>query len=213
VLRSLDFRLHLKLVVKLLVADDDPLSRRLLERLLARDYDVMAVEDGEQAWDALRISDHARLLVLDWMMPRLNGPELCRRVRGLPQIEPCYILLLTAKHAITDIVAGLEAGADDYITKPFEPEELRARVRVGVRVLELQIALAARVAELQQALARVKQLQGLLPICSYCKRIRDDQNYWQQLETYLSEHSEAVFSHGLCPECYRRFVEPDLHPA
>ncbi len=197
--------------VKILVADDDPLSRRLLEHLLTRDYEVTVVADGLQAWEALHSPDRPRLLVLDWMMPHLDGLELCRKLREIPQIGPCYVLLLTAKQAVTDIVAGLEAGADDYITKPFEPEELRARVRVGVRVLELQIALAARVRELQEALARVKQLQGLLPICSYCKRIRDDRNYWQQLETYVSEHSEAVFSHGLCPECYRRFVEPDLH--
>ncbi len=210
-LRGLDSCLHRKLVVKLLVADDDPLSRRLLEHLLTRDYEVTVVADGLQAWEALQSSDRPRLLVLDWMMPHLDGPELCRRLRQMPQVEPCYVLLLTAKQAVADIVAGLEAGADDYITKPFEPEELRARVRVGVRVLELQIALAERVRELQEALARVKQLQGLLPICSYCKRIRDDRNYWQQLETYVSEHSEAVFSHGLCPECYRRFVEPELH--
>ncbi len=197
----------------MLVADDDPVSRRLLERLLARDYQVTVVADGEQAWAALQTPERPRLLVLDWMMPGVDGPELCRRLRQLPEIEPCYVLLLTAKQSLADVVTGLEAGADDYITKPFAAEELRARVRVGVRVLELQIDLAEHLRQLQQALARVKQLQGLLPICSYCKRIRDDKNYWQQLETYLSEHSEAVFSHGLCPECYSRFVEPDLHPS
>jgi DNA-binding response OmpR family regulator len=108
------------------------------------------------------------------------------------------------------VVAGLQAGGDDYVTKPFDREELHARVKVGLRILQLQMNLADRVRELEEALASVKQLQGLLPICSYCKKIRDDQNYWQQVEGYISEHSGAVFSHGICPECYDKFVRPEL---
>jgi hypothetical protein len=97
------------------------------------------------------------------------------------------------------------------VTKPFNREELRARVQGGARVVELQRSLAERVEELEQALARVKQLQGLLPICSYCKKIRDDRNYWQQVEAYIGEHSEAVFSHGICPDCFDKFVKPELN--
>jgi phosphoserine phosphatase RsbU/P len=136
------------------------------------------------------------------MMPELDGPEVCRRVRRDLPLANMYLVLLTARESRGDLVVGLDAGADDYITKPFDAEELRARVQVGVRVLALQERLAERVADLQTALAKVKQLRGLLPICSYCKRIRGDDQYWQQLEGYIAEHSDAQFSHGICPTCY-----------
>ena len=109
-----------------------------------------------------------------------------------------------------DVVKGLEAGADDYMIKPFDAEELRARVRVGFRVLDLQEKLTHRVDELEQALGQIKQLQGLLPICSYCKKIRDDGNYWQQVEEYIGSHSEVKFSHGICPACYEKEMIPQL---
>jgi response regulator RpfG family c-di-GMP phosphodiesterase len=114
-----------------------------------------------------------------------------------------YVILLTANSARKDVIAGLESGADDYITKPFEWDELRARVRIGSRIVSLQQALGERVQELQHALSNVRTLGGLLPICAYCKRIRDDRDYWKQIEQYLAEHSNARFSHGICPECLK----------
>ncbi len=131
-------------------------------------------------------------------------------IRACPRTVPTYVILLTALGGRQNVIQGLHAGADDYITKPFDREELRARLEVGRRIVELQRSLAERVRQLEVALARVKQLQGLVPICSYCKKIRNDRNYWQQLESYLSDHSEAQFSHGICPECYERFVRPEL---
>ena len=109
-----------------------------------------------------------------------------------------------------DVVAGLQAGADDYVTKPFDYEELRARVQVGIRIIQLQDDLRDREEELEYNLSRVKQLQGLLPICSYCRKVRDDQNYWHQVEIYVTEHSNAQFSHTYCPECHKKFVQPQL---
>src|SRR5262249_50121163 len=148
-----------------------------------------------------------RLVVLDWMMPEMDGPEVCRLARERLREAPPYMILLTARESSRDTVTGLQSGADDYVCKPFDPDELRARVQVGCRVLDLQRSLAERVRELEAALAQVRQLRGLLPICCYCKKIRDDQNYWQQVEKYIGDHSEVRFSHGICPECWTRHVE------
>jgi phosphoserine phosphatase RsbU/P len=196
--------------MKLLVAEDDPIFRRALEKLLANDYELVFAVSGDEAWHILQMPGSPRLALLDWMMPGISGVDICRRVRGLRGLEPVYMVLLTARQDLADVVSGLEAGADDDLTKPFEPQELRARLRTGARIIELHLALADRLRELEDALASVKQLQGLLPICCYCKRIRDDRNYWQQLETYVTEHSEAVFSHGLCPECYERVMHSEM---
>jgi len=199
--------------VKILLAEDDPVFAVLLQRLLESEYEVVLARDGEQAWEALLAENAPQLAVLDWLMPRMDGIELCRRVRLQPEMASTYLILLTSRDQIKDVLAGFEAGADDYLVKPCDPGELRARVRVGRRVVGLQSALAAHVTQLQQALASVRQLQGLLPICSYCKRIRNDQNYWEQLETYLSDHTTALFSHGICPSCYQSIMKPQLEDA
>ncbi|MHB8655158.1 MAG: response regulator [Terriglobia bacterium] len=197
--------------MKILIAEDDEVSRRMLQVFLLRwGFDVVIAKDGAEAWRVLEGGDAPKLAILDWMMPVLDGVEICRRVRLAPRASPAYLILLTARGDNKDIVRGLDAGADDYVTKPFNQEELRARLNVGVRVVELQTNLADRVIELEHALAGVNQLQGLLPICSYCKKIRDDKNYWQQVEGYISAHSEAQFSHGICPDCYENIVKPEL---
>jgi DNA-binding response OmpR family regulator len=197
--------------VQILIAEDDLVSRRALEATLIKwGFKVRAVADGAAAWEALQEDRAPKLAILDWMMPKMDGLELCRQARAEPRSEMTYLILLTAKGTKEDLVAGLEAGADDYLIKPFNREELKARVQVGMRVVNLQTRLAERVRELEAALSRVKQLQGLLPICSYCKKIRDDQNYWRQIDTYFADHSDAQFSHGICPTCYETVVQPEL---
>jgi diguanylate cyclase (GGDEF)-like protein len=136
--------------VKILIADDDLTSRLVLVGVLRKwGHEVVATLDGAQAWEAMQRPDAPALAILDWMMPGLPGVEVCRRVRGLPSDQPPYLILLTAKGEKADIVAGLEAGADDYLSKPFDPGELRARVDVGRRIIELQ----ARLLEARDALA------------------------------------------------------------
>ena len=197
--------------MRILIAEDDSVSRRLLQALLHKwGYEVVVCADGTVAWEALQKPDAPTLAILDWMMPGIDGVDICQRLRALSRPFPTYTILLTAKDRKEDIVTGLQAGADDYVVKPFDRDELQARVQVGWRVTALQNALAQRVHELEAALARVKQLHGLLPICSYCKKVRNDQNYWQQVESYVAEHSEAQFSHGICPECYQKHLKPQL---
>jgi PleD family two-component response regulator len=125
--------------LKILIADDEALSRRLLESTLERSgYEVIAVEDGTQALDQLCKPGAPRLALLDWVMPELDGPGVCRAVRARSDHPYVYMVLLTSKGSKEETVLGLESGADDYLTKPFDPEELRARLRVGERILLLE---------------------------------------------------------------------------
>ncbi len=191
--------------MKILIAEDDATSRMILKAILTKwDYDVIETRDGDEAWQALQKEDAPRLVILDWVMPGISGEKICRRLRETKPLIPFYVILLTSKRDKEDIVVGLEAGANDYIQKPFYRPELRARVRVGERVLGLESALSQRIHELQDALAHVRTLQGLLPICMHCHKIRSDQQSWERLEKYISEHTEAEFTHGLCPECMQK---------
>ncbi|HTM04964.1 MAG TPA: response regulator transcription factor [Vicinamibacterales bacterium] len=188
--------------MRILIADDDPVQRHAMRTQLGKwKYEPLVFNDGKQAWQALQEPSPPALAVFDWNMPGMDGVDLCREIREVPALAGMYIILLTSNQEQKDKVVGLESGADDYITKPFHWDELRARLRAGERIVTLQQTLAARVEELQEALVNVKKLSGLLPICAYCKRIRDNQDYWTQVEKYLAENSEAQFSHGICPDC------------
>jgi DNA-binding response OmpR family regulator len=180
--------------MRILIADDERMTTMMLSRTLEDwGFEVTVADDGASAWACITGDDPPALAIVDWMMPGLEGIELCRRIRETPPPAPIYLILLTSRTSRSDLVAGLEAGADDYLTKPFDPVELRARIHVGQRTLGL--------------MASIKRLSGLLPICSYCKRIRSDQNYWEQVESYVTEHSDARFSHGICPDCFDKVIE------
>jgi CheY-like chemotaxis protein len=197
--------------MRILIAEDDRVSRRLLEITLANwGHEIDLAVDGLHAWEALRDPDAPSLVLLDWMMPELDGVEVCRRVRDASGSQLPYIILLTSRGRSEDIAEGLGAGADDYITKPFNLQELQARILVGLRIVRLHKEGQLRMTELEEALSRIKKLQGLLPICASCKSIRDDKGYWNQIEVYIQEHSGADFSHGICPDCARRLYPDDL---
>ncbi|RJX35150.1 MAG: DNA-binding response regulator [Desulfurivibrio sp.] len=191
--------------MRILIAEDDLTSRVMLSAVLKKDgHEVEVTASGPEALAALQQPAAPRLAILDWMMPGLDGLEVVRRIRAMPSLPPPYIIILTTRGGKADIIAGLEAGADDYLAKPFDPGELRARIAVGSRLISLQEKLSAQVQELRKALDHIKTLQGIIPICSFCKKIRDDQGYWDQVEAYVSRHSEVSFSHGICPECLQK---------
>jgi DNA-binding response OmpR family regulator len=193
--------------MKVLIAEDDVTSRMMLKAILTKwGYEVVETSNGDEAWQVLQREGAPRLAILDWIMPGISGDELCRKVRQLSPLRPIYIILLTVRRDKADVIAGLEAGANDYIRKPFDREELRARVRVGERVVRLEATLFKRIRELQDAMAHIKKLQGILPICTYCHRIRTDKESWERLEKYISEHSDAEFSHGICPKCLEKHL-------
>lgn len=197
--------------MRILVAEDDAVTRKILAATLERlGWEVITASDGTAAWDTLETlggENAPELVLLDWMMPGMDGIEICRKLRSTPGFEFIYIILLTSRSEKEDLAMGLMAGANDYIAKPFHPIELESRVRVGVRMVKLQRSLASRVTELEAALAHVQRLQGLLPICSYCKKVRNEANYWEQVDSYLTTHSDVELTHGICPQCLEKMMK------
>ena len=195
---------------QVLIADDDRITCRMLEVILSEwGYKTTAVPDGLAAWDLLQRRDGPRLALVDWLMPGLDGVELCRRVRALPARQPSYLILLTVATAGTMWWPACKGGPTTTSSSRSTRRTARG-LQTGLRILRLQRDLAEQLRKSEEALSLVKQLQGLLPICSYCKKIRDDRNYWRQVEEYISAHSEARFSHGICPPCWEGTVLPQL---
>lgn len=187
---------------RILLAEDDPRSRHLLEHYLRSwGYEVVALSDGLEALAALTAPDPPPLAIIDWMMPGMEGVEICRRVREAGAQPYVYLILLTALAEKESVTSGLDAGADDYLTKPCDLSELRARLNVGERVISLQAMLAQQVAALRESLEQVRQLEDLLPICAWCKRVRDDKDYWHDLDKYVHRQTGTYFTHGICPQC------------
>jgi CheY-like chemotaxis protein len=195
---------------EILIVDDQPSSLHLLEcQLDAWGFQVVTATDGEEALQILESEAAPPVAIIDWTMPKMDGVTVCSRVRERKDLPYTYLLLLTARNKTAELTKGLDSGADDFVTKPYDADELRARVRVGQRVAALERNLQAKVAHLEDALAQVKTLKGLLPICMYCKSIRDDQLYWHRLEEYIHREVGTDFSHGICPNCIGEFFKTE----
>jgi sigma-B regulation protein RsbU (phosphoserine phosphatase) len=187
--------------VHILIADDESVSRTVLVRTLEQwGHEVEVVVDGLEACTRLIVPGAPPLAILDWGMPGLEGPEVCRSVRAAAlRLQP-YLVMLTARHTPEDLAEALEAGADDFLSKPFNRVELMARLHAGMRILNLHRALTDRIQELEESRQREHHLRTLMPICAYCKKIRGDRDEWEPIDQYLAEHGYR-FTHAVCPSC------------
>ena len=184
--------------LKVLVADDDATSRAVLLAALRRlDYDTVEADCGEAAWRAALRSE-CRIVVSDWVMPDIDGLELCRRLREDPKRPYTYFILLSGERlGHPNHAKAMDEGVDDFLSKPVDIEALRMRLRVGERIVRLN--------------ERVRTLEGILPVCAYCRRIRNERNSYQSLEEFVSDRTPARFSHGICPDCAAKHF-PELSP-
>jgi CheY-like chemotaxis protein len=194
----------------ILAVDNNPTNLQLLFDYLAElGFKTLVASDGEMAiLQAERTQPD--LILLDIMMPGIDGFETCRRLKANRTTQKIPVIFMTAHSDTESKVKGFEAGAVDYIAKPFQQEEVLARITTHITIRNQQKLIEAHNAELQEALAKVKLLSGLLPICAHCKKIRDDEGYWQQVEIYVKDHSEAEFRHGFCPDCIQELF-PDIY--
>ncbi len=192
--------------IRILVVDDNPEIVRSTEHLLKRaGYTTATASNGAEAMQVIR-TFRPELALTDRDMPEMDGMELCRRIKSDPSLDKIFVIIVSAAFTRSEEQSeGLEMGADSYIARPIANRELLARVDAYVRILRLYRELRHNNTEMEAALAKVKLLSGMLPICSGCKKIRDDKGYWNQVENYVQKHSEATFTHGLCPECSNKF--------
>lgn len=183
--------------MKILTVEDDAVARAVIRQgLLKLGHEVVEAKNGADAL-AILAKDPVRLIVCDWMMPELDGLELCRTLRNRVEADYVYFILLTSRDPdVESQREAIEAGVDDLLTKPLDLQEVWMRLRVAERILRYA--------------TRVRQLEAFLPICGYCKKVRDDQNYWQQIESYINERTGTDFSHSVCPDCYQRVVVPEI---
>lgn len=190
-------RLH-----RVLIVDDELHEIKVLTKFLHDDYKIMAAKDGESALKIAQGSNPPDLILLDIIMPGLNGYATCKQLKENDTTKNIPVIFVTAISEVMDAARAFELGAVDYVTKPFNPVTVKARVKTHIQLNDT-------LQDLQTALSEVKTLRGFLPICSYCKKIRDDKGYWNQIESYIQEHSDAEFSHSVCQECAKKYY-PDM---
>lgn len=187
---------------RVLVAEDDETARNALVRLLQREgYDVTVVNDGQAAIDILLAPNPPHIALLDWAMPRLDGIHVCWAVRSIPSNPYTYIIMVTGRDQATDALAAFAAGVDDFLGKPLDGMHLLARLRCGERVLGLEQRCAERIADLEKAQDEVRNLKRLLPICVECGKVRDDRDYWREIDAYSRDPARAHPARGICPAC------------
>ena len=199
----------------LLLEDHERTSEALRTLLERKAYRVTSANRVSDAMDILEAPDAPRLALLDWMLPDGTGLDVIRALRAAGDERYVYCIVVTSRDGEEDVAQALAAGADDFLRKPCGPVELLARLSHGARILTLQRQLEDRIAELETAAEERRQLERLLPICMYCKKVRDDTDYWQEIESYLHTRAGTDFSHGICPQCMENLAasNPSLAPS
>lgn len=187
-------RLQMDTPYRVLIVDEDQLTIRILNGLLDKDYEITVVSSGPKALEAAAGANPPDIILMDILLPDMDGYEVLTRLKADPGTHPIPVIVITPVSEAMDKAKAFDIGAVDYVTKPFTLSALKARVQTHIQLSRTML-------ELEEALNKVKNLTGLLPICTTCKRIRDDKGYWNRVESYLQKNSEATFSHGLCPEC------------
>jgi sigma-B regulation protein RsbU (phosphoserine phosphatase) len=179
---------------RILVAEDDPVSSTILRTILEQfGYETVMARDGSEAWEKFN-KEPVRIIVSDWMMPGVDGLTFCEKVRARAQIPYTYFILLTANRTSRENYAlATAAGVDDFLTKPLDREVIRMRLAVAERILNYT--------------AQIRQLQEMIPICVYCRKVRDENDYWEMVESYIQKETGSRFSHGACPECCEKEME------
>jgi DNA-binding response OmpR family regulator len=189
-------------IVKILIVDDTATNVQILHEALKNEFKTFFALNGHDALQQAR-SIAPDLILLDVMMPGMDGFEVCRQLKDDVLLREIPVIFITALGQSEEESKGLRLGAADYITKPFNPELVLLRVHNHMELKNRRDALEQRTRELEKALDEIKVLQGIIPICAACKKIRDDQGGWQQMEVYIAEHSDAEFSHSICPGCMK----------
>jgi len=187
----------------ILIVDDLPSNIQALSAAIGGDYTVFFALNGEEALSQTR-NLKPDLILLDVVMPGMTGLDVCMKLKEDPELSDIPVIFITAYGQEDEEIAGLKLGAVDYISKPFNPALVRLRVGNYIELKRRHDVLQQRTKELEEALKNVKMLKGLLPICASCKKIRNDNGYWDQLEKYFCDHSEIMFTHGLCPDCINK---------
>jgi sigma-B regulation protein RsbU (phosphoserine phosphatase) len=182
--------------MKILVVEDDRVAATVLTTALrGLGHEPWLAGDGDKGWFYFQ-TEPTRVVISDWMMPGFDGLELCRRIRGHGGDYTYFIMLSSMGTGGGNLDQAIEAGVDDFLPKPVNQSELKARLHVAQRILNYS--------------TQVRQLQEIIPICGYCRKMRDDQNYWSQVENYIGKQTGSCFSHGVCPDCYDRVLVPQM---
>jgi len=196
---------------RVLVAEDNESSRTSLVRLLERHgYEVAVANDGQSAIDILLAPNPPQIALIDWEMPRLDGIHVCWAVRSIPANPYTYIVMVTAKTEAADALAAFAAGVDDFLSKPIDSLQLLARLRCGERVLGMEKRCGERIAELKDAHEESRKLRRLLPICTYCGKVRGRGGAWHGIDSCDGEESGADFSQVICPACMENVIQRDM---